>query len=380
MKKFKYLHKESQQFKLKKDYGLQSNLGQQLEQKVKNYTILLRRRNKIKKKDLEENKNNDLNFSFNSSSSEDYSNDYYEKFLLQLNDLKQSHNTVTINKINPLKKSKETSYKNNKRVHSDKLNNYLKEKTIMNEILYNKQEPKNSNNNLLSLKSDKSILKEEKTINTFKNKQKSVNYSTNVKQNNNNNINQKEKVNNLTSISKEIKSYINEEPYSDLKLDNIISPINIHNPVKDDSNIFQSKIDENNNKTKYYSSVKKTPFKKNDNALSYSIKKNNNNNNQKVKRQTSLKNENLKEKDKKSLIRKITNSLETNVNNNQNKNLFNPKKIEVENLLKKKNKKVKKENNNLKDNVIIEIPTPSLKNEIKIIEKKKKLFCCLPLC
>ena len=31
-------------------------------------------------------------------------------------------------------------------------------------------------------------------------------------------------------------------------------------------------------------------------------------------------------------------------------------------------------------NVIIEIPTPSLKNEIKIIEKKKKLFCCLPLC
>ena len=80
MKKFKYLHKESQQFKLKKDYGLQSNLGQQLEQKVKNYTILLRRRNKIKKKDLEENKNNDLNFSFNSSSSEDYSNDYYEKF------------------------------------------------------------------------------------------------------------------------------------------------------------------------------------------------------------------------------------------------------------------------------------------------------------
>ena len=209
----------------------------------------------------------------------------------------------------------------------------------MNEILYNKQEPKNSNNNLLSLKSDKSILKEEKTINTFKNKQKSVNYSTNVKQNNNNNINQKEKVNNLTSISKEIKSYINEEPYSDLKLDNIISPINIHNPVKDDSNIFQSKIDENNNKTKYYSSVKKTPFKKNDNALSYSIKKNNNNNNQKVKRQTSLKNENLKEKDKKSLIRKITNSLETNVNNNQNKNLFNPKKIEVENLLKKKKQK-----------------------------------------
>ncbi len=60
--------------------------------------------------------------------------------------------------------------------------------------------------------------------------------------------------------------------------------------------------------------------------------------------------------------------------------MFNPKKIKVENLLKKKNKKVKKENNKLKDNVIIEIPTPSLKNEIKIIEKKKKLFCCLPLC
>ncbi len=380
MKKFKYLHKESQQFKLKKDYGLQSNLGQQLEQKVKNYTILLRRRNKkIKKKDLEENKNNDLNFSFNSSSSEDYSNDYYEKFLLQLNDLKQSHNTVNFEKINPLKKSKEAYYKNNKRVHSDKLNNYLKEKTIIKEILYNNKEPKNSNNNLLSLKSDKSILKEEKTINILKNKQKSVNYLSNIKQNNNhNNNNQKEKVNNFTSISKELKTYINEEPYSELKIDNVISPIN--NPVKDDSNIIQSNIDENINKTKNYSSVKKTPFKKNENALSYSIKKININNNQKVKRQTSLKNENLKEKDKKSLIRKITNSLETNVNNNQNKNLFNPKKIKVENLLKKKNKKVKKENNKLKDNVIIEIPTPSLKNEIKIIEKKKKLFCCLPLC
>ncbi len=380
MKKFKYLHKESQQFKLKKDYGLQSNLGQQLEQKVKNYTILLRRRNKkIKKKDSEENKNNDLNFSFNSSSSEDYSNDYYEKFLLQLNDLKQSHNTVNFEKINPLKKSKEAYYKNNKRVHSDKLNNYLKEKTIIKEILYNNKEPKNSNNNLLSLKSDKSILKEEKTINILKNKQKSVNYLSNIKQNNNhNNNNQKEKVNNFTSISKELKTYINEEPYSELKIDNVISPIN--NPVKDDSNIIQSNIDENINKTKNYSSVKKTPFKKNENALSYSIKKININNNQKVKRQTSLKNENLKEKDKKSLIRKITNSLETNVNNNQNKNLFNPKKIKVENLLKKKNKKVKKENNKLKDNVIIEIPTPSLKNEIKIIEKKKKLFCCLPLC
>ena len=369
MKNVKFNNKKSKRVMSKKEFGLQINLGEQIEEKVKNYTILLRKNNnnKFKKEDYLEKQNR--NFSFYSSSSGDYSNDYYDKFLIQLNSLKNTCiKSITPDNKNIQKKLKEDNLridkKNNIDIHQSKRLTNKKYKTILKQNLKNKE-------------IKKSIVKENEE--KIKNKEENIS-SKNIIQDNKNNNNEKEKVNDLKIITDEIKSYINDKPQKTIYFEKIISPLSKKkNTIKDDSNVVNSNKEIEKKKTKNFSSIKtkKSLFKQNNNSLSNSLK--NNHNSTKIKRQTSLKNDNLKEKDKKSLIRKITDSLEeTHIKNY----LFHPKKIDVENLLKKKKKNniEKKDKFKLNDNSFTKIPTPSKKETLIINTKKKNLFCCIPLC
>ena len=367
MKNVKFDNNKSKRVMSKKEFGLQINLGEQLEEKVKNYTILLKKK-KNNFKDYFEPKNR--NISFYSSSSGDYSNDYYDKFLIKLNSLKKtSIKTITPDynkhiqiklKENTLKIDKNNFDNPHQNVFSNK-----KYRTILKQNLYKKKETKKNLNKE----------NEEKK----KNKEDNNNITKNIIQDNKNNNNLKEKVKDLKIITDEKKSYINDKPQKK------ISPLSKKkNTIKDDSNFGYLNNEIEHKKTKHFSSIKskKTLFKQKENSLSNSLK--NNQNGAKIKRQTSLKNENLKEKVKKSLIRKITNSLEEthNFNNNIKNYLFHPKKIDVENLLKKKKKNniEKKEKIKFNDNSLTKIPTPSKKKTLIINTKKKNLFCCIPLC
>ena len=364
MKNVKFNHKTSKRLMSKKEFGLQINLGEQIEERVKNYTILLRQNNKVKKEDYFDEKNR--KFSFYSSSSGDYSNDYYDKFLSKLNSIKNtSKKSITPDNKNIQRKLKENSVKiDKKNIMIYQQPNMLpnkKYRTILKQNLYKRKDTK------------KSLSKE----NEDKNKNKEDIISARIIKQDNTSINNlKEKITDLKIKTDEIPSYINDKSQKTINFEKIISPLSKKkNTIKDDSN-----KESENKKTKHFSSIKskKSPFKQKDNSLSNSLK--NHQNYAKIKRQTSLKNENLKEKVKTSLIRKITNSLEeTHIKNY----LFHPKKIDVENLLKKKKKSNnidKKEKFKLNDNSFTKIPTPSKKETLIINTKKKNLFCCIPLC
>ncbi len=368
MKNVKFNNKKSKRVMSKKEFGLQINLGEQIEERVKNYTILLRQNNKVKKEDYFDEKNR--KFSFYSSSSGDYSNDYYDKFLSKLNSIKNtSKKSITPDNKNIQRKLKENSVKiDKKNIMIYQQPNMLpnkKYRTILKQNLYKRKDTK------------KSLSKE----NEDKNKNKEDIISARIiKQDNKTNNNLKEKIKDLKIKTDEIPSYINDKSQKTINFEKIISPLSKKkNTIKDDSNVVNSNKEIENKQTKHFSSIKtkKSLFKQNNNSLSNSLK--NNHNSTKIKRQTSLKNDNLKEKDKKSLIRKITDSLEeTHIKNY----LFHPKKIDVENLLKKKKKNniEKKDKFKLNDNSFTKIPTPSKKETLIINTKKKNLFCCIPLC
>ncbi len=367
MMKEKHENKRRKRLQTKKEYGLQIDLGQKLEEKVKNYTTLLKNDNNLKNtNNKEEKKNNITNFSFNSSSSGDYSNDYYEKFLIKLNSIKKSNNDI---ENNDLKNRRNISFKNENKESPPK-KGYL--------TVFKETPLKIITNNLL----DENI-----QIKSYHKSPQNINlrnpYKINLLKDNSN---QCEKLNNSKIITDEIKSYYQNESRKSFCF---------HSPsqLMKKTYRFQSNIDEIENKnTKYGSLIKIKKNILNPKVKTLSITYKNPNKTQKLKREISLINENLKEKDKKSLIRKITNSLEiTNYNGNINSKstsnkkiyLLNAKKIDVENLLKrkKKNNSEKKEklNDKSKDNSSENVQES--KKETMIINiKKKKLLGCLPLC
>ncbi len=191
-------------------------------------------------------------------------------------------------------------------------------------------------------------------------------------QNNENNVSIKSSIasNNSKDINQEINSYLLKNSYNHrsliarnefLNLDKRHS-INIRNSYTPNSNI----VNIYPYKTKNFSSIKskKSPFKVNESF--HSIK---NSKSQKIKNNN---------KDMKS-----NNSLEESSGINKTKNLFNPKKINIESLSKNNNNNnfTKEKEKVIKDDEmnIEKFQTPS-QGSFKInIKKKRCLFCCIPV-
>ena len=242
----------------------------------------------------------------------------------------------------------------------------------INKIINNNNINNNNQNNeetniikLTPINEEKSFINNKKNNNI--NKENKLEF-----QNNENNVLIKSSIdsNNSKDINQEINSYLlkNTNNHKSAILNKEISnfnkrhSINIRNSYTPNSNILIYPY-----KTKNFSSIKskRSPIKTNE-----SFQTIHNSKSQKVKNNN---------KD----IKSNNNSLEESSGINKKKNLFNPKKIDIESLSKKNNNNnFTKENEKvIKDDEmnIEKIQTPS-QGSFKINTKKKKcLFCCLPV-
>ena len=376
--------------KTKKEYGLQINLGEQIKENIGNFrrfSVLYRNNHYINNiGNKEESKN--YNDSSSSSSDEDNS-DYYNNFLKRLNENEENEKSKKILNTPP-KKSKHSiiskpkihrsSILKNKKFRTKLRKSLLKHskeneinKIINNNNIYNINNNNNNNQNneqtnfikLTPINEEKSIINN----NIIKN----INKDNKLKiQNNENNVSIKSSIasNNSNDINQEINSYLLKNSYNHrsligrnefLNLDKRHS-INIRNSYTPNSNI----VNIYPYKTKNFSSIKskRSPFKVNESF--HSIK---NSKSQKIKNNN---------KDMKS-----NNSLEESSGINKTKNLFNPKKIDIESLSKKNNNNncTKEKEKVIKDDEmnIEKFQTPS-QGSFKInIKKKRCLFCCIPV-
>ena len=371
--------------KTRKEYGLQINLGEQIEEKIgnfKRFSVLYRNNHFINNLDGKEESKN-YNDSSYSSSDEDNS-DYYNDFLKKLNENDENENNKKILNNSSRKKKNSIITKKIKIHRSSKLNN-KKFKTMLrqsllrhskeidiNKIINNNNINNNNQNNeetniikLTPINEEKSFINNKKNNNI--NKENKLEF-----QNNENNVLIKSSIdsNNSKDINQEINSYLlkNTNNHKSAILNKEISnfnkrhSINIRNSYTPNSNILIYPY-----KTKNFSSIKskRSPIKTNE-----SFQTIHNSKSQKVKNNN---------KD----IKSNNNSLEESSGINKKKNLFNPKKIDIESLSKKNhNNNFTKENEKvIKDDEmnIEKIQTPS-QGSFKINTKKKKcLFCCLPV-
>ena len=371
--------------KTRKEYGLQINLGEQIEEKIgnfKRFSVLYRNNHFINNLGGKEESKN-YNDSSYSSSDEDNS-DYYNDFLKKLNENDENENNKKILNNSSRKKKNSIITKKIKIHRSSKLNN-KKFKTMLrqsllrhskeidiNKIINNNNINNNNQNNeetniikLTPINEEKSFINNKKNNNI--NKENKLEF-----QNNENNVLIKSSIdsNNSKDINQEINSYLlkNTNNHKSAILNKEISnfnkrhSINIRNSYTPNSNILIYPY-----KTKNFSSIKskRSPIKTNE-----SFQTIHNSKSQKVKNNN---------KD----IKSNNNSLEESSGINKKKNLFNPKKIDIESLSKKNhNNNFTKENEKvIKDDEmnIEKIQTPS-QGSFKINTKKKKcLFCCLPV-
>ena len=379
--------------KTKKEYGLQINLGEQIEEKIGNFrrfSVLYRNHHHINNiGNKEESKN--YSDSCSSSSSDDHS-DYYNNFLKKLNE-DDENEEIERNKRNintSPRKIRHSIISKKPKIHRSSILKNKKFRTMLRQSLlkHSKENEINKiiNNNNVNINNiennqESNIIKltpinEEKSFinnNTTKNINKD---NKKLKfQNTENNVSIKSSIasNNSRDINQKINSYLIKNSYNHsnligkkelLKFDKRYS-INIRNSYTPNSNI----VNIYPYKTKNFSSIKskRSPFKVNESF--HSIK---NSKSQKIKNNN---------KD----IKSHNNSLEESCGINKKNNLFNPTKIDIESLSKNNNNnnftKEKEKEKVIKDDEmnIEKFQTPS-QGSFKINTKKKRcLFCCIPV-
>ena len=331
----------------------QMNLGEEIEEKIKKFTLLFRNNN-------DDTKN--MDDSFSSKENEQY----YDNFLRLIENKMDSNNNNSKN-LKKNKKSKENIYKNNHTLENKKLLTLLK-KSIM--------KPKEHINNNYEVNKILSPINEEKKDNKIKKNDNMKLHSILLNKDENNNTNYQNKGNTIKSkenTNKDKDTYKESYILNDMKNDKslVLGNLNIRNTRIKNSLTPILKITKNTYSKNNISSIKskKSPYKGYDNSFISGIK---NCRSEKLKKKFSLKNEE----------KLYDNSLEEacGINFKQNYN-FNPTKINVENLALKNdvsNKKNSIQNSNNVEEKNININTSS-DDSLKIKIKKRCLFCCLPI-
>ena len=324
--------KENKKYKTTKE-NVYMNLGDEIEEKFRKFTMLFRNNNEEIK-----NKEEDLYLS-----KEINDDDYYETFLKHLkeeNNIIENDNSQKLKILKKKKKKNEIEkeslneadfHKNNKTTKKHQ-NSKVKEqvKFDISNLTPIKEEKQKEQKKNESIKLHPILLKTGKTksMNSIKSKENITNKNSYI-------------LNDMKQNKTLVLKHFN---LRNTKIKNSLTPvINLQNN-KLKVNFSSIKSKKNNNKTSLITGIK-------------------NSQSEKLKKKISLKDEKLS-----------VNSLEeaSGINLKQNHN-FNPKKINIENI-----KSLSRNEENLEEKKDISSHSHS-ENSYKIIPKKRCLFCCLPV-